>query len=154
LDLSGLNVFDAERGAYGILLSYFICRARAQEEFPSSLEQNIYLYHHEGWYSHFKGKDDSEKVKVVREIIKTKILALLDETERLLKTKSDVQFTLKTADGKPYANQPFAMVVAKGAESAVNGAAKPGAAQHLAARSWLVRRMVLARHRCSASMGF
>lgn len=130
LDLSGLNVFNAERGAYGILLSYFICRARAQEEFPSSLEHNIYLYHHEGWYSHFKGKDDSEKVKVVREIIKTKILALLDETERLLKTKSDVQFTLKTADGKPYANQPFAMVVAKGAESAVNGAAKPGAAQH------------------------
>lgn len=130
LDLSGLNVFDAERGAYGVLLSYFICRARAQEEFPSSLEQNIYLYHHEGWYSHFKGKEDSEKVKSVREIIKTKILNLLDETERLLRAKSDVQFTLKTADGKPYANQPFAMVVAKGAETAVNGAAKPGAAQH------------------------
>lgn len=129
LDLSGLNVFDAERGAYGIVLSYFICRARAKEEFPTALEKNIYLYHHEGWYSHFKGKDDTEKVVAVREIIQTKILSLLDETEKLLKAKSNVQFTLKTADGKPYANQPFAMVAAKSTNSPA-AAAQPGAVQN------------------------
>lgn len=130
LDLSGLNVFDAERGAYGILLSYFICRARAQDEFPTALEENIYLYHHEGWYSHFKGKDDTEKVEAVRAIVRTKILALLNETEGLLQAKSQVQFTLKTADGKPYVNQPFAIVTAKGPGTGSNGAAQPGAAQH------------------------
>lgn len=131
LDISGLNVFNAERGAFGILLSYFICRDRAQKHFSESAEENIYLYHHEGWYFQPKGKENSDNVIAVRKIIQTKILALLDETERLLKEKSSVQFTLKTADGKPYPNQPFAMVVAKdGATTGSNKAAQPSAAQH------------------------
>jgi murein DD-endopeptidase MepM/ murein hydrolase activator NlpD len=131
LDLSGLNVFDAQRGAFGILLSYLICRNRAQKDFPESVEKNIYLYHHEGWYFQPKGKESSDNVIAVRGIIQTKILPLLDETERLLKENASVQFTLKTADGKPYPNQPFAMVVAVGSTTAESKTlAQPSAVQH------------------------
>jgi murein DD-endopeptidase MepM/ murein hydrolase activator NlpD len=131
LDLSGLNVFNAERGAFGILLSYFICRDRAQKDFPESVEKNIYLYHHEGWYFQPKDKESNDNVIAVREIIQTKILPLLDETERLLKENASVQFTLKTADGKPYPNQPFAMVVAVGGATAGSKTlAQPSAVQY------------------------
>lgn len=111
LDLSEMLVFDAQRGAYGALLSYFICRARAQALFPKDVEANIYLFHHEGWYFNPEGKEDEANVIAVRKIITDKILAKLPEVERLLKQKTAVQFSLKTADGKPNANQPFAVVL-------------------------------------------
>lgn len=111
LDLSEMLVFDAQRGAYGALLSYFICKDRVAEFFPHDLEANIYLFHHEGWYFNPTGKEDNANVIEVRKIIKNEILAKLPEVERLLKQKSEVQFSLKTSDGKPYSNQPFAVVL-------------------------------------------
>lgn len=125
LDLSGKNVFDAERGAYGALLSYFICKHRATKYFPDDIEANIYLFHHEGWYLNPVGKDGDANVVAVRKIIKAEILGRLDEAECLLKTKTKVQFALRTADGKPYASQPFmAVLPAKGGDN------QPAAVQH------------------------
>ncbi|MDE2400039.1 MAG: LysM peptidoglycan-binding domain-containing protein [Burkholderiales bacterium] len=128
LDLSGKNVFDAERGTYGALLSYFICKQRAAKYFPDAIEANIYLFHHEGWYLNPTGKDDDTNVVAVRKIIKTEILGRLDETEQLLKQKTKVQFTLNTADGKPYVNQPFTAVLPTKSEGQ-----QPAAVQYLQA---------------------
>ncbi|TDM09221.1 MAG: hypothetical protein C4K60_07915 [Ideonella sp. MAG2] len=125
LNLDEMIVFDAQRGAYGALLSYFICRTRAKEFFPNALEANIYLFHHEGWYFNPKGKEDNANVIAVRKIIEDKILAKLPEVERLLKQKTEVQFSLKTSDGKPYANQPFAVVLPQSSSGQ-----HPGSVQH------------------------
>ena len=38
LDLSGEHVFDAERGAFGVLLSYMICKEKASHFFPNAIE--------------------------------------------------------------------------------------------------------------------
>lgn len=107
LDLSGTHVFDAQRGAYGALLSFLICKKRAEKFFPENIEDNIYLFHHEGWYFKPVGKDKQHNIIEVKDIISRKILSKLDETERLLRAQGEIQFTLKTADGKSYANQPF-----------------------------------------------
>lgn len=125
LDLTGKNVFDAERGAYGALLSYFICKRRATKYFPDDIEANIYLFHHESWYLNPVGKEDDANVIAVRKIIKAEIVDRLDDTERLLKQKTRVQFTLNTADSKPYVNQPFAAVLPAKASGR-----QPAAVQH------------------------
>lgn len=125
LDLSGKNVFDAERGAYGALLSYFVCRKRAEKYFSGNVEANIYLFHHEGWYLNPVGKEGDANVVAVRKIIKADILDRLDEAEKLLKQKTKVQFTLRTADNKPYVNQPFAAVL-----PSKSGGRQPAAVQH------------------------
>lgn len=125
LDLSDKLVFDAQRGAYGALLSYFICKQRALKYFPDHLEANIYLFHHEGWYFNPTGKEDNTNVIKVRRIIKDKILTSLPEVERLLKQETEVQFSLKTSDGKPYANQPFAVVL-----PAIGGGLNPSSVQY------------------------
>ncbi len=125
LDLTGKNVFDAQRGAYGALLSYFICKQRAAKYFPDDIEANIYLFHHEGWYLNPTGKDADANVVAVRKIIKTDIIGRLDEAAKLLQQKTKVQFTLNTADNKPYVNQPFTAVLpAKGSGQ------QPAAVQH------------------------
>lgn len=125
LDLSGENIFVAERGVYAALLSYFVCRKRASEDFPNDIENNIYLYHHEGWYFKPAEKEHTKAVKEVREIISKKIMGKLDDLERLLKDQSKFQFTLKTADGHPYSNQPFAIVLPKNVDND-----KPAAVQY------------------------
>jgi murein DD-endopeptidase MepM/ murein hydrolase activator NlpD len=128
LDLAGGNVFDAERGVYGALLSYFVCKQRAGKYFPGAIESNIYLFHHEGWYFNPEGKDGDVNVVAVRGIIKAEILDKIDEAEKLLKQKTKVQFTLNAADDKPYVNQPFTVVL-----PCKKGGAKPAAVQNLQA---------------------
>ncbi len=130
LDLSGEYVLDAERGAFGVLLSYMICKERAAQHFPpDAIEENIYLFHHEGWNFNPKKPSNPARVADVRAIIAKKILPHLSPVEKLLQAKTKVQFSLKTADGKPYDNQPFVMVIPKettrkNAPSAVQGSAK------------------------------
>ncbi|MFZ4550379.1 MAG: LysM peptidoglycan-binding domain-containing protein [Aquabacterium sp.] len=126
LDLTGKNVFDAERGAYGALLSYLLCKQRAAKYFPEAIEENIYLFHHEGWYLNPTGKDADANIVAVRKIIKADILGRLDEAEKLLQQKTKVQFTLNTADNKPYVNQPFTVVL-----PVHKGGQQPAAVQHL-----------------------
>lgn len=110
IDLEDENIFDAERGALSALLSFLICKNKAKEHFPDEIENNIYLFHHEGWYFNPK-KCSQARIPEVRSIIANKIINHLDEVERLLKAKTQVQFSLSTADGQPYANQPYAVVV-------------------------------------------
>lgn len=110
IDLEDENIFDAERGALSALLSFLICKNKAKEHFPDEIENNIYLFHHEGWYFNPK-KGSQARIPEVRSIIANKIINQLDEVERLLKAKTQVQFSLSTADGQPYANQPYAAVV-------------------------------------------
>jgi murein DD-endopeptidase MepM/ murein hydrolase activator NlpD len=110
LDLSGTNVLDAERGAFGILLSYIICRDRATKYFPDSIENNIYLFHHEGWYFDPTKVTEPDRIEDIRKIIKSKISPNLDVVEKFLSSKTDVQFSLKTSDNHPYTNQPFLML--------------------------------------------
>lgn len=115
INLEGENIFDAEKGALSALLSFLICKNKAKEHFPDEIENNIYLFHHEGWY--FKpNKSSQERVPEVRSIIANKIISQLDEIEKLLKAKTQVQFSLSTSDGKPYANQPYAVVIPASAD--------------------------------------
>lgn len=125
LDLVGKNVFDAERGVYGALLSYFICKQRATKYFPDDIEASIYLFHHEGWYLNPIGKVGDANIVAVRKIIQKDILGRLDEVERLLRQKTAVQFTLKTSDDQPYVKQPFVAVL-----PTQGGGAQPTAVQH------------------------
>ena len=111
LDLSDDYVFDAERGAFGVLLSYMICKEKASHHFPDSVEENTYLFHHEGWYFKPDKASNPERVAAVHDIIAKKIIPHLTPLEKLLQAKTKVQFSLKTADDKPYDNQPFVMVI-------------------------------------------
>ncbi|MDR3391950.1 MAG: LysM peptidoglycan-binding domain-containing protein [Sulfuriferula sp.] len=131
LDLSKENVLDAERGAFGVLLSYMMCKEAATRCFsPDAIEENTYLFHHEGWYFNPNSASNPERVADVHAIIAKKILPHLSPVEKLLQAKTQVQFALKTSDSKPYDNQPFVMVVPNGntnknAPIAVQGAIKP-----------------------------
>jgi len=117
LDLSDEYVFDAERGAFGVLLSYMICKEKAASHFPDAIEKNIYLFHHEGWYFNPAKASNPERVADVLAIIEKKILPHLAPVEKLLQAKTQIQFSLKTSDNKPYDNQPFVMVVANNSSS-------------------------------------
>jgi len=111
LDLSGECVLDAQRGAYGVLLSYMICKERALRYFGSDYENHIYLFHHEGWY--FQAtveKLAAQRVKDVYAIIAKHINPHLRPVEALLKANATVQFELKTSDDKPYADQPYVAI--------------------------------------------
>nr|WP_308937288.1 M23 family metallopeptidase [Duganella sp. 1224] len=124
LELDG-HVFDAERGAYGIVLSYMIAKERAIKYFGKGYESKAYLFHHEGWY--FRATDDNmddERPKAVLKIIQNKILPYLDPLEKLLAAKTDLKFKLLTKDDKPYAGQPYAAVI-----PAKQGGKAPGAVQ-------------------------
>lgn len=115
LDLSEEYVFDAERGAFGVLLSYMICKEKASHHFSNAIEENTYLFHHEGWNFKPQRPSNPERVADVRDIIAKKILPHLTPLEKLLQAKTQVQFSLKTADDKPYDNQPYVMVIPSGA---------------------------------------
>lgn len=115
LDLSEEYVFDAERGAFGVLLSYMICKEKASHLFPDAVEENTYLFHHEGWNFKPDRASNPERVADVHAIIAKKIIPHLTPLEKLLQAKTRVQFSLKTADDKPYDNQPYVMVIPNGA---------------------------------------
>lgn len=115
LNLSDEYVFDAERGAFGVLLSYMICKEKASHHFPNAIEENTYLFHHEGWNFKPQRPSNPERVADVRAIISKKIIPHLVPLEKLLQAKTRVQFSLKTADDKPYDNQPYVMVIPSGA---------------------------------------
>ena len=111
LDLRGEHVFDAQRGAYGVLLSYMICKERAISKFGNDYEASLYLFHHEGWYFRASREElQSANVKAVYQVIKAKILPHLAPVEHLLKGKTDVQFELTTREGSAYSDQPFVAV--------------------------------------------
>jgi LysM repeat protein len=125
LDLSGDHVFDAERGAYGVVLSFMIAKEEAIEDFGKDYEPHLYLYHHEGWY--FKPTKDtlaSGKVKAVRSIINKSILPMIGPVAALLAGKTSVAFKLLTKDDKPYADQPYVAIQAPAA-----GKKKPAVVQ-------------------------
>ncbi|WP_332856642.1 LysM peptidoglycan-binding domain-containing M23 family metallopeptidase [Duganella sp. S19_KUP01_CR8] len=110
LELEG-RVFDAERGAYGIVLSYMFAKERAIKYFGKHYEKHLYLFHHEGWY--FQANADNmaeERPKAVLKIIQTKILPYLDPLEKLLAAKTNLSFKLLTKDDKPYAGQPYVAI--------------------------------------------
>lgn len=112
LDLSGDNVFDAERGAYGVVLSYMICKERAIKYFGKDWEKHAYLFHHESWYLKPTAERMSSKaVREVQTIIATKITPHLPTVEALLSKKTAVSFKLLTRDDKPYVDQPYVAIV-------------------------------------------
>lgn len=116
LDLDDENIFDAEKGALAALLSFLICKNKAEKYYPGEVEENIYVFHHEGWYFN-PNKSSQARIPEVRSIIANKILNQLNDVEKLLKSKTQVQFTLSTSDGQPYANKPFAVVIPASADS-------------------------------------
>ena len=107
LDLKDEYVLDAERGAFGVLLSYMMCKEAATRYFsPDAVEESTYLFHHEGWNFNPKNASNPARVADVHAIIAKKILPHLSPVEKLLQAKTQVQFTLKAADGKPYDGNP------------------------------------------------
>lgn len=112
LDLSGDEVFDAERGAYGVVLSYMICKERAIKYFGKDWERHAYLFHHESWYlKPTPERMSSKAVRDVQAIISSKILPHIGPVESLLSKRGAVSFKLLTRDDKPYANQPYVAIV-------------------------------------------
>lgn len=129
LDLSGDYVLDAERGAYGVMLSYMIAKERSIKYFGKDYEKNLYLFHHEGWY--FNPTDAHMKKAATKEvlgIVDSKILPYLDPLEKLLSKKTDVSFKLFTKDDKPYPDQPY-LAIFPNTAGQVN---KPAAVQGVA----------------------
>jgi murein DD-endopeptidase MepM/ murein hydrolase activator NlpD len=116
LDLSGDYVMDAERGAYGVVLSYMIAKEKAVKHFGNDYEKKLYLFHHEGWYFQPTAENmaKARTLKVI-EIIKTKIIPDLSTIEQLLSKKTEVSFKLITKDDKPYADQPYVAIYPSGA---------------------------------------
>ncbi|OON62799.1 hypothetical protein B0920_05030 [Massilia sp. KIM] len=112
LDLSGDGVFDAERGAYGVVLSYMLSKEKALKFFGRDWERHVYIFHHESWYFNPTPKRmGRETVREVQKIIGTKIMPLLGPAEALLRQKGIVSFKLLTSDNKPYADQPYVAIV-------------------------------------------
>lgn len=110
LELDGY-VFDAERGAYGIALSYMFAKERAIKYFGKDYEKHLYLFHHEGWYFQANAENMAEdRPQAVLKIINTKILPFLDPLEKLLSAKTDLSFKLLTKDDQPYAGQPYVAI--------------------------------------------
>lgn len=119
LDLSGDYVFDAERGAYGVVLSYMIAKEKAIKYFGNDYENKLYLFHHEGWYFQPNAENmaKARMLKVI-DIINTKIIPQLNTVEQLLSKKTEVSFKLITKDDKPYPDQPYVAIYPVGAAGA------------------------------------
>lgn len=128
LRLDGENVFDAQKGAYGVLLSYMICKERAVKRFGAGFEDHLYLFHHEGWYfSANEAQLGSPALKSVYEIIRKKIKPHLPLVEKMLKQASSIRFELRTSDDAGYPDQPFVAIMPS-ASSLANTA--PALTQH------------------------
>lgn len=111
LDLSDEKVFDAERGAYGMLLSYMISKKNAIKYFKDEYEKNLYLFHHEGWYFEPTSQAlEKDNVKSVFDIINEKILPKINDLEKALSQKTELSFKLITKDDKPHTDQPYLAV--------------------------------------------
>jgi murein DD-endopeptidase MepM/ murein hydrolase activator NlpD len=111
LDMHGKGVFDAERGAYGVLLSFLICREKSIGFYKKDYEQYLYLFHHEGWnFQPTPEKLTSDRIVDVLNIINKKILPKLDDLEKALSQKTELSFKLLTKDDKPHADQPYLAV--------------------------------------------
>jgi murein DD-endopeptidase MepM/ murein hydrolase activator NlpD len=112
LDLSGYNIFDAELGAYGLVLSYMFSKERATGEVGArNAEKYIYIHHHESWYfkptaAHMASHNVKEVIKL-RDASITPHLAIL---EKMLAEKTPVAFKLISKDDKPLANQPYVAI--------------------------------------------
>jgi murein DD-endopeptidase MepM/ murein hydrolase activator NlpD len=118
LDLSGMYVMDAERGAFGVILSYMMAKEKSIKFFGSDYEKHLYIFHHEGWY--FKPTSERMKSKKVGDVIKiinVKILPYLSVLEKLLSEKTKVAFKLLTKDDKPYLDQPYVAFYPKSSAS-------------------------------------
>lgn len=111
LDLSGDLVFDAERGAYGVVLSYMIAKEKAIRKFGKDYEKKLYLFHHEGWYFQATPENmgKNRTLKVI-DIINSEIIPNLATIEQLLSQRTHVSFKLITKDDKPYADQPYVAI--------------------------------------------
>ncbi len=108
LDLGADSIFDAEHGAYSVLLSFMRSKELAITHFGNEYEKKLYLFHHEGWY--FKPTPEHlamDRPKEVLQIINKSILPFLDPLENLLATSCELSFKLLTKDDQACKGQPF-----------------------------------------------
>jgi LysM repeat protein len=118
IDMSGMKVFDATIGSYGVLVAFLFNRGLALKwGFKPSDEkywQLIYMLHHDGpgYYNDdrgeeralkFKWRDDA--VKTYERVFKSKILLLTN----LLKQKVETKLKLTDSDGKSIANKNYVL---------------------------------------------
>lgn len=108
IDLRPEYAFDAERGAYGILLSYMRSKELAITHFGSEYEKRLYLFHREGWsFRPTPERMAMEGPKETLQIIDRTILPLLGQLENLLTVNCELSFKLLTKDDQPCERQPF-----------------------------------------------
>ncbi len=108
LDLSGQSVFEAERGAYGVLVSHMKSKELAIKHFGKEYENNLYIFQHEGW--NFQPTSENmalEKIRHVTKIIKDIIVPFLDRLENMLSANCELSFKLLTKDGLAFRDQPY-----------------------------------------------
>lgn len=114
--------FDAEKGVFGLVLSYMVGRNKAKEMAGAHWENYVYIYHHDGWYTHTTPQEAKKLGSYA--IAEKKIIPHLDAVEAALKSSTKVSFTLNDTQGTPKANQPYVAIVAAAAP-----AGKPPSAQ-------------------------
>ena len=122
IDMSGMKVFDATIGAYGVLVAFLFNRGLAIKwGFKPNDEkywQLIYMLHHDGpgYYNDDRGKERALKFKWREDAIKTydrvfknKLVILTN----LLKQKVETKLKLTDTDGKSIENKNYVLATIK-----------------------------------------
>ena len=114
--------FDAEKGIFGLFVSYMVCKEKAAKFDASKASEYAYIFHHDGWFSnlHKKGPETRDSYKIYL----NKIKPLLPKVEAALKVNAGLQFELKDADGALKSGQPYVLVLPK-----KNSSQHPGVTQ-------------------------
>lgn len=114
--------FDAEKGAYALLIAFIKCKSLACTLAGDDYEKFVYTYHHDGWNSK-KNKSEKENTDAYK-IAQNKIVSKIDEIEKNLKQTKSTQFNIKDNNNTPKANQPYIAITPKSKEKD-----KPSSAQ-------------------------
>lgn len=127
IDMSGLNVFDATIGSYGVLVAFLFNRNLAIEwDFKDSDDkywQLIYMLHHDGpgYYTDDRGKERAKKFKWGSAAIETyerifkKNLASL--TSALQEQKIETKLKLTDVNGNPVEGKNYVVAAPKNTNS-------------------------------------
>lgn len=106
LIVSSESVFDAEMGAYAVLLSYMTSKELSITHFGKEYEKHLYFFHHDSWS--LRSKDSAAATNsLALSLIEKQILPLLDTLGNLLITACEISFKLLTNEGEPCESQPF-----------------------------------------------
>src|SRR5471030_207987 len=115
LDLRYKEIFDAEKGCYGVVYSFLLNKAKVSKHYtPNQVDywRWLYILHHDGAYSLSKHLDGKHKISNDGSAGADKIIEKLSIVESLLRsTKISTSFKLSTGNDTPVANKEYVATV-------------------------------------------